>query len=104
MSTPTAVWKRWEGRVVDGKFPLQQWLGGSDHSAVFLTERSGGSQKGAIKVVPAPDGRQENFDATAQLSRWAGAARLSPPHPLRVFASGRYPSDDTRLPLVVLGY
>jgi len=104
MSTPTAVWKRWEGRVIDGKFPLRQWLGGSDHSAVFLTERSGGSQKAAIKLVPAQDGRQEHFDATAQLSRWAGAARLSRPHLIRLFEYGRYQIDDTRLLYVVMEY
>src|SRR5216684_4657394 len=104
MSTPTAVWKRWEGRVIDGKFPLRQWLGGSDHSAVFLTERSGGSQKAAIKLVPAQDGSQEHFDATAHLSRWAGAARLSRPHLIRLFEYGRYQIDDTRLLYVVMEY
>jgi len=104
MSTPTAVWKRWEGRVIDGKFPLRQWLGGSDHSAVFLTERSGGSQKAAIKLVPAQDGSQEHFDATAQLSLWAGAARLSRPHLIRLFEYGRYQIDDTRLLYVVMEY
>ena len=40
MSKPE-TWKSWEGRTVDGKFPLRQYLGGSDHSAVFLTELSG---------------------------------------------------------------
>src|SRR5260370_21087347 len=104
MSPATAVWKRWEGRVVDGKLPLRQWLGGSDHSAVFVTERSGGSQKAAIKLVPAQDGRQEHFDATAQLSRWAGAARLSRPHLIRLFEYGRYQIDDTRLLYVVMEY
>src|SRR5882672_4012834 len=104
MSTPTAVWKRWEGRVIDGKFPLRQWLGGSDHSAVFLTERAGGSQKAAIKLIPAQDGSQEHFDATAQLSRWAGGARLSRPHLIRLFEYGRYQIDDTRLLYVVMEY
>ena len=37
MSKPE-TWKSWEGRVVDGKFRLRQYLGCSDHSAVFLTE------------------------------------------------------------------
>src|SRR5262245_1687833 len=33
MSSPgvsgAEVWKTWEGRVVDGKFPLRRWIGGS---------------------------------------------------------------------------
>jgi hypothetical protein len=33
----TEAWKTWEGQVVDG-FLLRQYLGGSDHSAVYLTE------------------------------------------------------------------
>ena len=48
----TEAWKTWEGRTVDGKFPLRRWLGGSDHSAVFLTDL-GGSQKAVIKLIAA---------------------------------------------------
>ena len=45
-------WKQWEGQVVNGSFPLRQYLGGSDHSAVFLTERRGREpQKAAIKLI-----------------------------------------------------
>ena len=47
----TGTWKRWEGQVVNGEFPLQRYLGGSDHSAVFLTQR--GSEKAAIKLIAA---------------------------------------------------
>jgi hypothetical protein len=38
ITSSTEEWKKWEGRV-DGKFPLGHWLGGSEHSAVFLTEQ-----------------------------------------------------------------
>jgi len=79
------VWKTWEGRVVDGKFPLRRWLGGSEHSAVFLTERQGqGSEKAALKLIPADAG-----DADHQLARWRAAARLSHPHLIRIFETGR---------------
>jgi len=79
------VWKTWEGRVVDGKFPLRKWLGGSEHSAVFLTERQGqGSQKAALKLIPADAG-----DADRQLARWRAAAQLSHPHLIRIFETGR---------------
>ena len=71
------VWKTWEGRVIDGKFPLRQWLSGSDHSAVFLTERPGQlSQKFALKLIPADAG-----DADRQLARWARCGATFPSAP-----------------------
>jgi TonB family protein len=100
MSTSTGLRKNWEGRAVDEKFPLRQWLGRSDHSAVFLTERAAsGSQKAVIKLIPA-QGQNED----AQLSRWASAARLSHPHLLRLFEYGRCVIDGTRLLYVVMEY
>ena len=33
--------QQWKGRVINGKFPLQQYLGGSEHSAIYLTEIDG---------------------------------------------------------------
>ena len=61
MSKPE-TWKSWEGRVVDGEFPLRQWLGGSDHSAVFLTESANvPSKKTAIKLIPVEAGKTEDY-------------------------------------------
>jgi|HubBroStandDraft_1064217.scaffolds.fasta_scaffold00002_142 TonB family protein len=105
MSAPTELWKKWEGRVVGGKFPLRQWLGGSDHSTVFLTELTGNkSQRAAIKLISTGSLHRENLDEAAQLSRWAGAARLSRPHLIRLFEYGRCQIDDTRLLYVVMEY
>jgi TonB family protein len=83
----TEVWKTWEGRAVDGKFPLRKWLGVSEHSGVFLTERRP-SQRAAIKLIPA-----DAADSEAQLARWKKAAQLSHPHLLQVFESGRCQMD-----------
>jgi TonB family protein len=100
MSIPTELWKNWEGREVDDKFPLRQWLGSSDHSAVFLTQRTGtGSQRAVIKLI-----RVETLDEDAQLSRWAAAAKLSHPHLIRLFERGRCLIDGTRLLYVVMEY
>lgn len=78
-------WKHWEGQVVEGRFPLSQYLGGSDRSAVFLTHRGQQrSEKLAIKLIPAESSRGE-----AQLARWAQAAQLSHPSLIRLFESGR---------------
>jgi TonB family protein len=93
----TEAWKTWEGRTVDGKFPLRRWLGGSNHSAVFLTDL-GGPQKTVIKLIAA------SLNADRQLSRWAIAARLSHPHLIRVFEMGRCRFDGIPLLYLVMEY
>ncbi|MGH9744443.1 MAG: TonB family protein [Candidatus Acidiferrum sp.] len=77
--------KEWTGEIVEGIFPLRQHLGGSEHSAVFLTEHDGaGARKAVIKLVPADEGTAE-----AQLSNWSDAADLSHPNLLKLFRNGR---------------
>ena len=79
------VWIELQGQVVDGKYPLHQLLGNSEHSGVFLTDcanATGG--KGAIKIISA-----EFPGADLQLSAWKRAKQLSHPHLLRVWDSGR---------------
>src|SRR5215470_17972972 len=83
MSKPE-TWKSWEGRVIEGRFPLRQWLGGSDHSAVFLTEfAEQPTQKVAIKLIQANDGKAE-----AQLSQLQAVMKLSHPNLIRMFDCG----------------
>jgi len=101
MRSEIAASKKWEGRVVDGKFPLRQWLGGSDHSAVFLTERAG-TARAAIKLIAphdlSPNGHSdENF-----LSRWAVTGRVSHPNLIRLFEFGRCQLEDERFLYVVM--
>ncbi|MFY9910395.1 MAG: protein kinase, partial [Candidatus Sulfotelmatobacter sp.] len=100
MSIPTERWKIWEGRVVDGRFPLRRWLGSSDHSAVFVTERDGANPlQSVIKLIAA-----ENVDAAAQLSLWAETAKLSHPHLIQLFTYGRGTLDNTQVLYVVMEY
>jgi len=101
MSTP-ALGKTWEGRVVDGKFPLQQWLGGSDHGVVFLTEW--GTAKAAIKLVPAENPGNAGTDAESKLAGWTAAAKLSHPHLIKIHEFGRCQLDDQRLLYVVMEF
>lgn len=92
------TWKQWEGRVIDGKFPLQGYLGGSDHSAVFLTVLKGSdgeSRKAAIKLIP------RNAGAENQLSRWQAVRELNHPNLLSVYEAGRCKLDGTKLLYVV---
>ena len=88
------TWKQWEGRVVDGKFPLQTYLGGSDHSAVFLTVIQGGkgaAEKAAIKLIPRSAGAEN------QLTRWRAVGELMHPNLLAIYESGRCKLDGTKL-------
>jgi len=97
MSNPEEA-RKWEGLVVDGKFPLRQWLGGSEHSAVFLTERPGQTQKVAIKLIAA------GAEAERQLSHWRAAAQLSHPHLMRIFEAGRCQVDGQPLLYLLMEY
>jgi len=78
-------WKRWEGQVVKGEIPLVRFLGGSEHSAVFLTDKSaGGNPQTAVKFVAAA-----SVDANDLLRQWKATAGLDHPNMIRLFESGR---------------
>src|ERR1051326_3119380 len=84
MSKPES-WKSWEGQVVDGKFPLRHLLGGTEHSAVFVTEMPGRTaQKVAIKLIET-----QATDANRHVSQLRAASKLSHPHVIRIFEAGR---------------
>ena len=81
----TGTWKQLEGQVVNGEFYLRQSLGGSDHSAVFLTELGlPGARKAALKLIPA-----DSANAELYLSRLMRAAKLSHPHLMKLYQVGR---------------
>ena len=92
-------WKQWEGQIVSARYLLQRYLGGSEHSAVFLTTRGTPPQKVAIKFVQV-----DEPDAQLQLSRWQHATKLSHPHLLRTFDCGRCRLGDFDLLYVVMEY
>lgn len=76
--------ERWQGQVVNGKYLLGEWLGGSAHSAVFRTELPGVSlQPTVIKLIPT-----DGVNATEQITRWKQAAALSHSNLLRIFDAG----------------
>jgi TonB family protein len=78
-------WKQWEGQTVDEKFLLGEYLGGSNHSAVYATELTDGeTQRAAIKLIEADPGCAET-----QMNRWRQAAELSHLHLIRIFRMGR---------------
>jgi len=80
----TNAWKQQEGQIVDGRYRLVLYLGGSDHSAVFLTELPSTRERAAIKLIGS-----DPAEADSQLSRLRRAAKLSHPHLARILESGQ---------------
>src|SRR5690242_13906205 len=81
------AWSDWEGRLINGTFPLRRFLGSSNHSAVFLTEYKALNllREVAVKFLPA-----DNLHTEAQqLVQWGAAASISHPHLVRLFDAGR---------------
>ena len=94
----TEVAKHWEGQIVEGLFPLRKYLGGSDHSAVFLTVYDeGGAQTAVIKLVPA-----DRATADLQLTNWRLAAQLTHPNLLHLYRTGRCRIDGNDLLYLVM--
>jgi len=94
------AWTVWEGHVVNDEFQLQKYLGGSKHSAVFLTERRGPEPlQAAIKLVPANEANARKY-----LFRWDLAARLSHPHLIRLLQQGRCRLGEEDLLYLVMEY
>jgi hypothetical protein len=78
------AWEQWHGEVIGGEFRLRQYLGGSDHSAVFLADRNRDSQPVVLKLVPS-----HPATADSQLACWEQLRKLSHPYLLHILSSGR---------------
>ena len=77
--------KKWQGQVVDAKFLLGEYLGGSNNSAVFVTQFGDKSpRKAALKLMPA-----DPASADRQLALWRRAAELSHPNLVPLLQFGR---------------
>jgi TonB family protein len=85
---------QWEGRTIDGAFPLLQFLGSGESSAVFLTTHD--ARNAAVKLLPADPGKED-----AQLALWREASRFSNPHLIRILSFGRCELDEIPLLYVV---
>jgi outer membrane biosynthesis protein TonB len=90
-----SICEQWEGRTVDGKFPLLEWLGGSADRGVFLTVRQG-IQTANIKLILA-----SGSDADGYLEQWEAAKALSHPDLVQVMETGRYLIDGKDMVYVV---
>src|SRR5579863_8104879 len=96
----TVAATQWVGHVVDGKYQLGQFVGATEHSAVFMTEfREPEVRTAVIKLVPA-----DAAEATGQLSRWRQAAKLSHPNLIQILDMGRCDLDGTPVLYVVMEF
>jgi TonB family protein len=94
-----AIRSDWVGRVVDGRFTLLDWLGGSDRSGDFVTELPDDrTHKTVIKLIAV------DADAEAQIAGWAAAAGLSHPHLMRPIHTGQGQIDGVAVNYVVTEY
>jgi TonB family protein len=76
----------WKGQVVDGKFALLEWLGGSGNIGVFATELDGQQpQKAAIKLIAV-----DNEEAKRRIAGWTAAGPLTHAHLMKAFDSGHF--------------
>lgn len=95
-----AIRSDWVGRVIDGRFTLVEWLGGSESAGVFLTELRGLPwQKAAIKLILA-----DSREAETRIAAWEVTRKLSHPHLLSLIATGRCRMDDVALVYAVTEY
>jgi TonB family protein len=94
--TTAPIRSDWVGRVIDGRFTLHQWLGGSEGSGVFRTDLQGdGSRKAALKLVPA-----DAQDSKA----WFAGSPSSHPYLIRLIHTGRCEIDTVPLLYQVMDY
>lgn len=92
-------WRQCEGQVIDNRFRLRHYLGGTDDSAVFLTQLAEPqSKKAAIKFIPAGP------TADLQLSLWRRVKQLEHPNLLRIFEMGRWRLQNRDRLYVVMEY
>ncbi len=90
----------WVGRMVDGRYPLLRWLGGTESGGVFLTETPDqGPRQAAIRLVLA-----ESEDARKRAAGWQAAVGFEHPHLARVLETGECQVDDAAVLYCVTEY
>lgn len=83
--------KEWEGQVVDGRFALLEWLGGTADRDVFAARGPGG-ERVAIKLIAAT-----GADADRLIGQWVMSRTMEDPGLTRVLEAGRCMADGVEL-------
>ena len=92
--------RQWSGQSVAGRYLLGNYLGGTEHSAVFATEIiHARTQRVAIKLIPA-----SGIVIARQLSRWKALSAISHPNLLKILDYGKCDLDGAPYLYVVMEY
>lgn len=94
------LWTKWQGHIVNGTYRIGRYLGGSDHSGVFLTLI--GQQQPlevALKLIATDRAMSES-----QLADLRTAAGLGHPNLIRLLKTGRCELDGQAYLYIVMEY
>ena len=89
------LWTEYEGRTIDGAFPLTKLLRPEGRSAFFSTLNDAGVPR-LIRLIEA------HFDEDEILARWRGVTALNHPNILKLEGFGTVVIDDTSLIYAVM--
>jgi eukaryotic-like serine/threonine-protein kinase len=89
------LWTEYEGRTIDGVFPLTKLLRSEGRSAFFFTSNGTGVPR-IIRLI------EPHFDEDEILARWRGVAALDHPNILKLEKYGRVTLDDASLVYAVM--
>jgi hypothetical protein len=89
------LWTEYEGRTIDGIFPLAKLLQPEGRSAFFLTPNGTGEQT-VIRLI------ESHFDDEEILARWRGVASLNHPNLAGLKKFGKVELDGTPLVYAVM--
>lgn len=88
------LWNEYEGRSIDGLFPLERLIRPEGRSAFFTTTTAGAST--VIRLI------ESHFDEAEILARWSSVSDLHQPNLLTLARFGQAMMDETSLVYVVL--
>jgi hypothetical protein len=89
------LWTEYEGRIIDGIFPLTKLIEPEGRSAFFSTSNGTGVPT-VIRLIEA------HFDGDEILARWRGVAALNHPNLVKLKSFGHVVVDETSLVYAVM--
>jgi hypothetical protein len=89
------LWTEYEGRTIDGAYPLKKLISPEGRSAFFSTSNGTGKPT-AIRLI------ESHFDGDEILTRWRGMAALNHPNLMKLKSFGHVVVDETSLVYAVM--